>query len=197
MKPPRVQARRRSRTPWSHSPHASGPALHAHRAPGCWLPFFRARRLVVSPDAGAVEKRHPELDPALLGQEQQPLPDTQVGPADEHLSRPRPGPQVRGDGPPLGSSLMPPVSCRQSHAARRSPRWCAADPSAASYPWADTPQPTAPSSSIAPPTALPSPHSRRGKTPVITIGASANRPITVACVFAGVRVVRRLDERAA
>src|SRR3954471_23922333 len=39
---------------------------------------------------------------------QTPRSDTQVGPADEHLSRPRPGPQVRGDGPPLGSILMPP-----------------------------------------------------------------------------------------
>ena len=37
----------------------------------------------MGPDAGAVQKRHPELNPALLGQEQQPLPDTQVGPADE------------------------------------------------------------------------------------------------------------------
>ena len=37
-------------------------------------PFFRARRLVVSPNAGAVQKRHPELNPTLLGQEQQPLP---------------------------------------------------------------------------------------------------------------------------
>src|SRR3954465_5062583 len=89
-------------------PHANGPALHAHRAPCCWPPFFRPGRLVVSPDAGAVQKRHPELDPVLLGQEQQPLPDTQVGPADEHLSRPRPGPQVRGDGAPLGPVLMPP-----------------------------------------------------------------------------------------
>src|SRR3954453_22860291 len=102
----------RSRTPWSRSRRANGPARHAHRAPGCWPPFFRARRLVVSPDAGAVEKRHPELDPALLGQEQQPLPDTQVGPADKNLTPPRPGPQVRGDGPPLGSVLMPPEDGR-------------------------------------------------------------------------------------
>src|SRR3954453_19004322 len=98
----------RSRTPWSHTPHASGPALHAHRAPGWWPPFFRPRRLVVRPDAGAVQKRHPELDPVLLGQEPQPLPDTQVSPAEEGLRRPRPGPQVRGDGAPLGAVLMPP-----------------------------------------------------------------------------------------
>src|SRR3954451_12618926 len=98
--------------PWFHSPHASGLGLHAHRAPGRWPPFFRARRFLVRPDAGAIEKRHPELDPALLGQEQQPLPDTQVGPADEHLSRPRPGPQVRRDGPPLGPVLMPPEDDR-------------------------------------------------------------------------------------
>src|SRR3982751_3404036 len=44
---------------------------------------------------------------------QTPRSDTQVGPADDHLSRPRPGPQVRGDGPPLGSSLMPPDDRRE------------------------------------------------------------------------------------
>src|SRR3954470_15964691 len=89
-------------------PHASGPAPHAHLAPGCWPPFFRARRLVVSPDAGAVEKGHPELDPARLGQAQPPLPHAQVGPADEGLSRPRPGTQVSRNGAPLGAVLMPP-----------------------------------------------------------------------------------------
>ena len=62
----------------------------------------------MSPDAGAIEKRHPELDTTLLGQEQQPLPDTQVGPADEGLSRSRPGTQVSRDGAPLGPILMSP-----------------------------------------------------------------------------------------
>src|SRR5215207_7153411 len=76
-------------------------------------PFFRARRLVVSPDAGAIDEGHAERDAALLGQEQQPLPHAQMGPADEHLSRPRPGPQVRGDGAPLGSILMPPEDGRE------------------------------------------------------------------------------------
>src|SRR3954451_3273940 len=60
--------------------------------PGCWC-----HRETSS------EKRHPKLDAALLGQEQQPLPDTQVGPADEGLSGPRPGTQgtqVGGDGAP-------------------------------------------------------------------------------------------------
>src|SRR3954469_19687336 len=93
-------------------PHANGPAPHAHRAPCCWPPFFRARRLVVSPDAGAIEKRHPELNPALLGQEQQPLPDAQVGPADEGLSRPRPGTKLSRDGAPLGPVLMSPDNGR-------------------------------------------------------------------------------------
>src|SRR5215207_5024156 len=67
---------------------------------------------VVGPDAGAVQKRHPELDPARLGQTQQPLPHAQVGPANKGLSRPRPGTQVSGDGPPLGSILMPPEDGR-------------------------------------------------------------------------------------
>src|SRR5215210_4764952 len=103
---PPDQVRGRLRRP------ASGPAPHAHLAPCCWPPFFRARRLVVSPDAGAVQKRHPELNPTLLGQEQQPLPHAQVGPADEHLSRPRPGTQFSRDGAPLGSILMPPENGR-------------------------------------------------------------------------------------
>src|SRR3954447_26700402 len=111
-RPPPVRARPRSRTPWFHSRRANGPAPHAHRAPCWWPPFFRARRLVVSPDAGAIEKRHPELNPALLGQEQQPLPHAQVVPADEHLRRAGPGPQLSGDGPPLGSILMAPEDGR-------------------------------------------------------------------------------------
>src|SRR4051794_32738403 len=99
---PPDQVRGRLRRP------ASGPAPHAHLGPCCWPPFFRARRLVVSPDAGAVQKRPPELDAALLGQEQQPLPDTQARPADEGLSRSRPGSQLSRDGAPLGPVLMPP-----------------------------------------------------------------------------------------
>src|SRR5690242_13837713 len=76
-------------------------------------PFFRARRLVVGPDAGAVQKRHPELDPALLGEDQQPLPPAQARPAEEGLGRPRPGPQLSRNGAPLGSILMPPDDRRQ------------------------------------------------------------------------------------
>jgi len=60
------------------------------------------------PDAGAVQKRHPELDTSLLGQVQQPLPDTQVRPADEGLGRTRPGTKLSRDGAPLGPVLMPP-----------------------------------------------------------------------------------------
>ena len=51
---------------------------------------------MVRPDAGAVEKRHPELHAALLGQAEQPLPDTQAGPADEGLRRPPPGTRSAG-----------------------------------------------------------------------------------------------------
>src|SRR5215217_3349453 len=91
---------------------ANGPAPHAHRAPCCWPPFFRARRLLVSPDAGAIENRHPELNPTLLGQEQQAFPHAQASPADEGLRRPRPGPQVSRDGAPLGPVLMPPEDGR-------------------------------------------------------------------------------------
>jgi hypothetical protein len=49
------------------------------------------------PHAGAVQEGHAELDPALLHQMEQALPDTQAGPADEGLSS-----------PPLDFVLMPP-----------------------------------------------------------------------------------------
>src|SRR3954447_2488744 len=52
------------------APHASGPALY-----GCpaqlECPFSgRSGRFLMRPDAGAVQKRHPKLDPTLLGQTQ-------------------------------------------------------------------------------------------------------------------------------
>src|SRR3954451_16619547 len=73
---------------------------------GAWL------RKVMRADAGGAQKRHPELDAALLGQMQEPLPHAQARPADEGLSRPRPGPQVSGDGAPLRSILMLPEDGR-------------------------------------------------------------------------------------
>src|SRR5215204_7552596 len=45
------------------------------------------RRLLMRPDAGAVEKRHPELHTVLLGQPKKVLPHAQTRPADEGLSR--------------------------------------------------------------------------------------------------------------
>jgi len=42
--------------------------------------------------------------------------------------------------------------------------------------WAGTPRSAAPASSSAHPKASPSPHSRRGETPVMTASSSANRP---------------------
>src|SRR4051794_3324431 len=94
-------------------PPETGPALHGCPAPltsplssgtGCFL---------VGPDAGAVQKRHPELDTTLLGQEQQPLPHAQARPAEEGLRRPRPGTKLSRDGAPLGPVLMPPDDGRQ------------------------------------------------------------------------------------
>src|SRR3954464_14679595 len=156
--------------PWSHTRPETGPGLHDDPAPPKSPLSSGAGRFLMRPDAGAVQKRHPELDPALLGEEQQALP---------HTPRARGGPKGGGSGPPATTAPAHPewpAAWLHSHAARRSPTACAADPEAASYPGADTPQPTAPSSSSARPTALPSPHSRKGKTPVITIGSSANRP---------------------
>src|SRR5215213_4071450 len=109
----RATARPRSRKPWSHTHPETGPALHSGPAPlksplssgpGCFL---------VGPDAGAVQKRHPELNPALLGEAPQALPHAQARPAEEGLSRPRPGPQLSRDGAPLGPVLMPPDDRRE------------------------------------------------------------------------------------
>src|SRR3954451_14159190 len=65
--------------------------------PGCWC--HRETACQVGPRA---------VGPTLLGQEQQPLPDTQVGPADEGLRRAGPGTQLSRNGAPLGPVLMPP-----------------------------------------------------------------------------------------
>ena len=73
------------------------------------------------PDAGAVQKRHPELDPALLGEEQQPLPHAQMRPADEGLSSPPPWPEVSRNGTPLGAVLMSPKDGGEG--APQIPRW--------------------------------------------------------------------------
>src|SRR3954447_15361944 len=95
----------------------NGPTLHddpaALKSPfssgtGCFL---------MRPDAGAVQKGHPELDPTRLGQEQQALPHAQVGPqvgpADEGLSRPPPRTKLSRDGAPPGPVLMAPEDGRE------------------------------------------------------------------------------------
>jgi hypothetical protein len=45
--------------------------------------FLCARRLVVSPNIGAVEEGHAQRDVVLLDEVEQALPDTLLGPADE------------------------------------------------------------------------------------------------------------------
>src|SRR3954453_5562365 len=99
--------------PWSHTRPETGPGLHDDPAPPKSPLSSGAGRFLMRPDAGAVQKRHPELDPALLGEEQQALPDTQARPAEGGLGRPRPRPQLSRNGPPLGSILMPPDDRRQ------------------------------------------------------------------------------------
>src|SRR3954465_4265133 len=76
-----------SRKPWCRNRRESGPAPHAHLAPCCRPPFFRARRLVVSPDGGAIDEGHAERDAALLDKVEQVLPHALLGPADEELCR--------------------------------------------------------------------------------------------------------------
>src|SRR3954462_2856679 len=69
-------------------------------------------RFLVRPNAGAIEKRHPELNATVLDQRQKLLPDTQTRPADEGLGGSPPWAEISGDGPPLGSVLMPPENGR-------------------------------------------------------------------------------------
>src|SRR3954471_16104891 len=99
--------------PWSHTRPETGPGLHDDPAPPKSPLSSGTSRFLMRPDAGAVQKRHPKLDPALLAEEKQLLPHAQARPADEGLCRSRPGTQFSRDGPPLGSVLMPPDDGRE------------------------------------------------------------------------------------
>jgi hypothetical protein len=64
---------------------------------------------VVRPDAGAVEERHPGLDPAApLRRLQQPLPGAQARPAAEGLRRHPPRAQFGRDLAPFRAVVVPP-----------------------------------------------------------------------------------------
>jgi len=76
---------------------------------------FRRSALSELAREGFVEGRDLELvarssegDAPLLHEGEQPLPDTQARPADEHLSGTPPRTKVGGDGAPLGPVLVPP-----------------------------------------------------------------------------------------
>jgi hypothetical protein len=73
-------------------------------------PFFgRTSGFLVGPDGGAVEERHPQLDPlALLRQFQQTLPDAMAAPAVEGLCRHPPWPQMRRNAAPFRAVVVPP-----------------------------------------------------------------------------------------
>jgi hypothetical protein len=78
--------------------------------------FFSARRLVVSPDVGAVDEGHAERHALLLHQRQQALPDTSLGPADEDLRRQPPRLEIVRHAAPLRAVLMPPEDRRNGPA---------------------------------------------------------------------------------
>src|SRR3954447_9623855 len=99
--------------PWSHTRPETGPGLHDDPAPPKSPLSSGAGRLLTRPDAGAVQKRHPESDPALLGEEQQALPHAQARPAEDGRVGQRPRAQVSGNGAPVGSIVMPPGDRRQ------------------------------------------------------------------------------------
>ena len=87
----------------------SGQAPHACPAVPKTPLFCRTSGFLVGPDRGAIEKRHPQLDPLeLLRPLQQTLPNTMVAPADESLRRHPPRPQVWRDTAPFCAILMPP-----------------------------------------------------------------------------------------
>ena len=86
-------------------PHARPAALK--------IPLFcRTSGFLVSSDRGAVEERHPQLDPlALLRLLQQTLPNAMAAPADEGLRRHPPRPQMRRNTAPFRTILVPPDDC--------------------------------------------------------------------------------------
>ena len=87
----------------------SGQAPHACPA-ALKIPLFgRTSGFLVRPDRGAVEERHPQLEPlALLRLFQQTLPDAMVAPADEGLRRHPPRPQMGRNAAPFRAILVPP-----------------------------------------------------------------------------------------
>jgi hypothetical protein len=94
--------------PRCHSRHESDQVLH-DRLVKLESPFSPSSGgLLMRPHAGAVEEGHSELDPALLHQVEQALPDAQASPANEGLSRAPTRTQLRRDSSPLGSVLMAP-----------------------------------------------------------------------------------------
>src|SRR3954447_22497897 len=75
-------------------------------------PFLCARRLVVSPEVGAVEKGHAKRDAVLLDQLEQALPDTLLRPANEQLRCQPPRTKLGRDAAPLRAVLVPPENRR-------------------------------------------------------------------------------------
>src|SRR5215210_346375 len=154
--PPRDRPRASQR-----SRSAEEPPFERHRllsgGPGCWCRPETSSR---------VEPRALGRGPALLGEEQQALPHAQARPAEEGLSRPRPGTKLSRDGAPLGAVLMPPDDGRD-RAPQILGRGLALGPAGLDQRLQPRPlrvRQHGPSSS------------KRGKTPVIPTGSSANRP---------------------
>src|SRR3954464_14530219 len=98
----------------SRNRRATGRAPRVRRALLRIPPFRRTCGLVVCSDAGAVEERHPSLDPAtLLRQLQPPLPGAQPRPATEglrgHPPRAQPSRDLASrDLAPLRTAIVPP-----------------------------------------------------------------------------------------
>jgi hypothetical protein len=87
----------------------SGQALHAGPALLKTRLFGRTSGLLVSPDGGAVEERHPQLDPlALLRLVQQTLPNAMTAPAVEGLCRHPPWSQMRRNAASFRAVVVPP-----------------------------------------------------------------------------------------
>ena len=81
-------------------------------ADGAGHTFCGTCRFLMSPHVAAVEEGHAQRDAALLHALKHPFPHPGACPADEDLCRLPPGPQLLGDGSPLGSILMPPEDRR-------------------------------------------------------------------------------------
>src|SRR5690348_1666297 len=86
--------------------------LHQPGRPAPMRSFLCTRRLVVSPDVGAVEEAHAQRKVVLLDEIEQAFPNTLLRPANEKLRCQPPRTQFSRDAAPFRAVLVPPENRR-------------------------------------------------------------------------------------